>query len=83
MKFTPTDLAGLFVIEIEPMGDDRGWFARAFCKREFAERGLCENFVQSNFSFNPKKGTEFPKDHRILYSYRSEFMGFVIAALIV
>lgn len=57
MRFTPTPLAGAFVIELEPRADERGMFARAFCAREFAEQGLETSFVQANMSSNRCAGT--------------------------
>lgn len=40
MKFTETKLKGAYVIEIEPISDDRGFFARSWCQQEFSDRGL-------------------------------------------
>jgi dTDP-4-dehydrorhamnose 3,5-epimerase len=57
MKFVETPLAGAFVVELDPIGDERGFFARSFCEREFAERGLTSRFVQCNVSYNRLKGT--------------------------
>ncbi|MEZ2279052.1 MAG: dTDP-4-dehydrorhamnose 3,5-epimerase [Microcoleus sp.] len=57
MKFTETKLKGAYVIEVEPIGDERGFFARSWCQKEFAEHGLNPNLVQCNISFNMKKGT--------------------------
>jgi dTDP-4-dehydrorhamnose 3,5-epimerase len=57
MIFTPAPLAGAFLIELEKRGDARGFFARAFCEREFAEHGLATRFVQANNSLSTKKGT--------------------------
>lgn len=57
MKFTETPLAGAFLIELEPHADERGFFARSFCSREFHEHGLQDNFVQANIAFNRAKGT--------------------------
>lgn len=57
MKFHPTPLAGAFVVEIEPKGDERGFFARTFCAGEFAARGLDPAAVQISISFNRKAGT--------------------------
>lgn len=57
MKFTPTPLAGAFLVELEPRVDPRGMFARAFCAREFAEQGLETAFVQANVSSNRHAGT--------------------------
>ncbi len=57
MKFSETSLKGAFVIEIEPMEDERGFFSRMICAREFEAHGLNPRFVQSNISFNRRKGT--------------------------
>jgi len=55
MKFTETKLKGAFIIEIEPIKDERGFFARTWCKKEFFEHGLNPNLVQCNISFNKKR----------------------------
>ena len=57
MVFTETPLKGAFVVDLEPRGDDRGFFARAFCQREFEARGLKTEIAQANLSFNYRKGT--------------------------
>jgi len=57
MIFCETKLKGAFFIEIEPIEDERGFFARSFCVREFSGRGLNPRIVQTNISFNKKKGT--------------------------
>jgi dTDP-4-dehydrorhamnose 3,5-epimerase len=57
MKFAPTPLAGAFLIDIEKRGDDRGFFARAFCENEFSAQGLSSRFVQVNNSLSAFKGT--------------------------
>lgn len=57
MLFTPTKLRGAFIIEPEPIEDNRGFFARTFCKNEFAAYDLQTEFVQCSISFNNKKGT--------------------------
>lgn len=57
MKFTPTSLAGSFVVELEPFSDDRGWFARSYCEKEFAQIGHTKNWVQLNHSTTYKKGS--------------------------
>ena len=57
MLFLPTALPGVFVIEPEPKGDDRGLFARTYCRDEFAAMGLCTAWAQCNVSFNTKAGT--------------------------
>ena len=57
MIFKPTKLAGACVIEIERRSDERGFFARTFCEREFADNGLPARFPQCNLSFNQSAGT--------------------------
>jgi len=55
--FVETLLKGAFVIDLEKREDDRGFFARTFCQREFAEHGLELQVAQCNISFNERKGT--------------------------
>jgi len=57
MKFTPTTLQGLYIIDLHPVGDSRGWFARTYCKNEFASIGHTKEWVQLNHSFTRRKGT--------------------------
>jgi len=57
MRFTPTKLAGAYVIEPQPHADSRGLFARTFCANEFRAQGLVDVFVQCNTSWNVSKGT--------------------------
>ncbi|MGV1008025.1 MAG: dTDP-4-dehydrorhamnose 3,5-epimerase [Dermatophilaceae bacterium] len=57
MKFIPTDVDGCYVVELEPHGDNRGFFARTFCVEEFEHHGLDTSVVQCNMSFNLKAGT--------------------------
>lgn len=57
MKFTETALKGYLIVEAEPAVDERGYFARVFCAREFAEHGLNPHMVQASVSYNPAKGT--------------------------
>jgi dTDP-4-dehydrorhamnose 3,5-epimerase len=55
--FTPTPIAGALVIELEQLADERGFFARVFCAREFEQHGLNPRVVQCSISFNPIEGT--------------------------
>lgn len=57
MKLHATPLEGAYLIEPERRGDERGFFARFFCEREFAAAGLETRFVQINNSFSASKGT--------------------------
>ena len=57
MIFAPTPLAGAYLIEPEPVSDERGFFARTWCRNEFADKGLNPNLVQCNISYNKARGT--------------------------
>ena len=57
MIFTETDLKGAYVIEPEPVSDERGMFARTWCQKEFEARELNVTWVQNNISVNTRKGT--------------------------
>ena len=57
MIFTETKLKGAYIIDLQKLKDERGFFARSFCRREFETHGLNPNVVQCNVSFNVKKGT--------------------------
>ena len=57
MIFTEMGIRGVFTIEIEKKTDDRGFFARSWCKKEFEKQDLNPRIVQVNMSFNKKKGT--------------------------
>jgi len=57
MNFSETKLKGAYLIEPERLADERGFFARSWCQREFDEHGLNSKLVQCNLSFNHKTGT--------------------------
>lgn len=57
MRFHETQLAGVFLIDLDPRHDHRGFFARTFCAQEFSDHGLCSNFVQHSVSHSHLKGT--------------------------
>ncbi|MEY4047856.1 MAG: hypothetical protein RL284_1407 [Bacteroidota bacterium] len=57
MEFIKTPFEGLFVLEHNLLNDQRGLFARTFCKSEFKKIGFEKEFVQFNHSFNLSKGT--------------------------
>lgn len=57
MRITPTALAGAVLVELELRADDRGFFARSFCREEFAAAGLEPAVEQCNVSFNHRAGT--------------------------
>lgn len=57
MKFSPTPLDGAYTIDLDRLGDERGFFARVFCTEEFSKIGLIDSFVQINNSLTGDKGT--------------------------
>ena len=57
MKFVKTELNGAFIVEPDRLEDERGFFARTWCKKEFEQHGLNPSVVQCNISFNRNKGT--------------------------
>ena len=57
MRFRETSLAGAVLVQIEPHEDSRGYFARTWCAREFADHGLPDQLVQASLSYNRRRGT--------------------------
>jgi dTDP-4-dehydrorhamnose 3,5-epimerase len=57
VRFTETKVAGAFLIGPEPIGDERGFFARSFCREGFEAHGLNPVVAQCNLSFNHRRGT--------------------------
>jgi dTDP-4-dehydrorhamnose 3,5-epimerase len=57
MIFRETQLPGVFEIDLESKPDERGFFARTWCQKEFAAQGLNTKLVQCSVSFNTRKGT--------------------------
>jgi dTDP-4-dehydrorhamnose 3,5-epimerase len=57
MMFTRTMIAGAFLVDLEPITDERGFFARSFCRHEFVARGLNPELAQCNVSLNRRRGT--------------------------
>ena len=57
MIFEKTNLRDAYLIEVEKRSDQRGFFARMWCRKEFEEHGLASQVVQTNISYNIKKGT--------------------------
>lgn len=57
MIFSETKLPGAFIIEVQRLNDDRGFFGRSFCSEVFAARGLNPTVAQCNVSFNREAGT--------------------------
>lgn len=57
MIFKETKLSGAFVIELEKRGDERGFFARTFCREEFSAKGLNTQLAQANMAYSRYQGT--------------------------
>jgi dTDP-4-dehydrorhamnose 3,5-epimerase len=57
LKFLPTPLAGAYVVELERIEDERGFFARSFCQEEFRKQRLKPAIAQCNVSWNRRRGT--------------------------
>jgi dTDP-4-dehydrorhamnose 3,5-epimerase len=57
MEFITTGINGLYAVQVKKLEDERGLFARTFCKNEFKQIGFDKEFVQFNHSFNRYKGT--------------------------
>lgn len=57
LKFTATSIGGAFLISLERNADERGFFARTWCAREFAAQGLTARLEQCSISFNARRGT--------------------------
>ena len=66
LKFKELSLKGVFLIELEKIEDERGFFSRAWNKKEFENNGMHSNLSQCNISFNKNRGTirgmHFQKD---------------------
>lgn len=57
MRFKETPLPGLYVVELDRIEDERGFFARAWCEVEFVRFGLVGRMIQANVGFSKKRGT--------------------------
>jgi dTDP-4-dehydrorhamnose 3,5-epimerase len=57
MTFHETKISGVYEIHLEPKLDERGFFARSWCQKEFENHGLNPRLVQCDVSFNTRKGT--------------------------
>jgi dTDP-4-dehydrorhamnose 3,5-epimerase len=57
LRFQPTEIDGVFFIELDALADERGMFARTFCEEAFAKAGVEMRIAQANISRNPKAGT--------------------------
>ena len=81
MLFTESELPGAYLVELDRHFDERGFFARAFCASEFAERGLPAHFPQCNLSHNGKRGTLRGMHHEAPPSAESKLVRCVSGAI--
>lgn len=86
MTFTETKLQGAFIIKPEKKEDERGFFARTFCQKEFEAHGLNGCVAQCNISYNKRKGTfrgmhfqmpPFAED-KIVSCVRGTFLDYIV-----
>lgn len=57
MKFTETKISGTWLVDMELLHDDRGFFSRAWCEEEFGAHGITKNLSQANLSLSKSAGT--------------------------
>ena len=57
MRFTETEIAGAYLVDLDCMEDTRGFFGRSWCSREFTEHGLSGSMAQCSISYNNRRGT--------------------------
>ena len=67
MKFSPAEIPGVWVIDLELNEDERGFFARTYCEKEFGDHGLNTRWPQCNLTLTKRRGTirgmHFQEDH--------------------
>ena len=81
MLFKETKLKGVYLIEMSPVEDDRGFFARTFCQKEFSKNGLNLQIVQCNLSYNRKKGTLRGMHYQVAPHEEAKLIGCVSGAV--
>lgn len=57
MEFVETNLPGCHLIRTKPVGDERGFFVRTYCAREFSDNGVDPSIAQASYSYNRQRGT--------------------------
>lgn len=81
MKFQRTTIQGMFVVDLEPRSDDRGMFARAYCRREFEEQGIEFNVIQSNLAHTKYAGTVRGLHYQVEPAGEQKFARCVVGAV--
>ena len=74
MIFQKTKLNGAYIIEIEKLEDERGFFSRTYCKKELENVGIVSSIKQASISFNKKKGTLRGMHYQILPNEETKFV---------
>lgn len=81
MKFIETKLKGAYIVEMEKMEDHRGYFARAFCAKEFEAHGISPNVAQANMSGTLRKGTVRGMHYQVAPASEPKFIRCVRGAI--
>ena len=81
MKFIETKLKGAYIIEFQPVEDERGFFSRTFCIDEFKKNRIHFNIVQCNISYNKKRGTLRGMHYQIARHEEAKIVRCTIGAL--
>ncbi|MFK7997009.1 MAG: dTDP-4-dehydrorhamnose 3,5-epimerase [Granulosicoccus sp.] len=81
MKFQKTPIEGVYVVDLNRLEDERGFFARAFCQAEFEEHGLNSNIVQANTSFNRYAGTLRGMHYQVAPALETKFVRCIRGAI--
>jgi len=79
--FRELELPGAFLLELERHEDERGFFARAFCRRELEEHGLDATVSQANLSYNRERGTLRGMHYQVAPSQEAKTVRCVAGAL--
>ena len=82
MKFIDTGLAGAYIVELDKLSDGRGFFARAYCQKEFESHGIDNAIVQANLSFNETKGTRRGLHYQSAPALESKFIRCISGSII-
>jgi dTDP-4-dehydrorhamnose 3,5-epimerase len=72
--FTPTRIKDVYIVDLDKREDERGFFARGFCKNEFEQHGLNSRVVQANISYNKFKGTLRGMHYQVAPSEETKFI---------
>ncbi len=81
MIFTETFLKGAYTIELEERRDERGFFARTYCRNEFNAHGLNSNIVQANIAYTKTKGTIRGMHYQIAPNEETKLMRCISGAI--